>query len=103
MRSPILNDVVNNLEKRNKGSISTERAYDGLAFIIESREENPGETKKENEAIEKQEGDGEADFGIFVSSIKPKDLEEGDEGDKGKACIKGQSEREGGWDEVSSF
>jgi hypothetical protein len=87
MGRPILKDIVNNLEKRTKGSISTERIYDGLAFIAESRHEDPRETKKEKEAVEKQKGSGGAHFSIMINLIKPKDLEENDEGDKGKACI----------------
>jgi hypothetical protein len=89
MRRPILKDIVNNFEKGTKGSISTERVHDGLAFIIESREEDPRETKKENEAVEKQKRSRRARFSIIISLIKPEDLEEGDEWDEGIIYIEG--------------
>jgi len=89
MRGPILNDIVNNFEKRPWSSVSSERVHDGLAFIVESREEDPRETKKENEAVEKQKGASEASLRIFIGLIEPEDLKEGDEWNEGEICIEG--------------
>ena len=102
MRRPILNDIVNNFEKRSKSPIS-EGVYDGLAFIIKSQEKDPRKTKKENEAVENPKGSEGGLLGIFTSLIKPEDLEESDEWDKGITCIEGQSKRKCDWDEVSFF
>jgi len=87
MSGPIPNHIVNNFEEGTKGSISAEWVYNGLAFIAESREEDPREAKKENEAVEKEKGSRGAHFSIFISLIKPEDLEEGDEWDEGVICI----------------
>ena len=55
-----------------------EWVHQGLAFVIDNGEENPGEAKEKDEAIEDEKG-GEAWLSIlFGWPIEPENLREGD-------------------------
>jgi hypothetical protein len=50
--------------------------HNRLAFVVESDEENPRKTEKEDETIQGQEGGKSGFLGFFSRSVKPENLGE---------------------------
>jgi hypothetical protein len=75
--------------------------HQGLAFVIDNDEENPGETKRKNEAIEDKKG-GEAWLSIlFGWPIEPENLREGDKWNGAVTGMKENREKESSKEKIS--
>jgi hypothetical protein len=62
--------------------------HNRLAFVVESDEENPRKTEKEDETIQGQEGGKSGFLGFFSRSVKPENLGKDHKGDGTIAGIK---------------
>jgi hypothetical protein len=100
MRQPITKNLIKNTPE-GTDVFNMEWVHQGLAFVIGSDEENPGQAKDKDEAIEDKKG-GEAWLSIlFGWPIEPENLREGDKWDGAVTGIKENGKNESNQKKIS--
>jgi hypothetical protein len=100
MRQPITKNLIKNTPE-GTDVFDMEWVHQGLAFIIDNNEKNPGEAKEKSQPIKNEKGRETRLFVFFAWTIEPENLREGNKRNGAVTGIKENREKESNKKKIS--